>query len=91
MARVRKPAKRMFRDPHFWVTVNASMFCSLGEHPCGVGTRMRMRRGDVFRRASCAACLKARYGVEELKPTRPFTMSGDTGVDARAKRAGGDE
>lgn len=52
---------------------------------------MRMRRGDVFRRASCAACLKARYGVEEVKPARPFTMSGDTGVDARAKRAGGDE
>lgn len=79
-------ARAKFRDPHFWVQVTSRMHCALGDHGVQAGVWVRMRRGDIFRRASCEICLKDRYGIKR----HPWTSVGDK-PDVRARRAGADE
>lgn len=79
--------RRAYRDPHVWVIVQVGLHCALGDHQVDRGEWVRFRRGDVFRRASCEACLRT-SGI--TRPNRSFTMIGDP-VDEKARQVGGDE
>lgn len=76
-----------FRDPHYWTMVEVGLHCALGDHQVGRGEWVRRRRGDPFRRNSCATCL-AKAGITRPQHQRPVTFAGAAPEDHRARQVG---
>lgn len=80
----RSKRQRKPYDPHRWFVVRDRLWCWVGGHSVGAGTRMRERRG-VPRTASCAECL----GITPPADLGLFTMN-ESSEDVRARQVGGD-